>query len=134
MRPLFRPVVMFAVLATFTAVVQSQDSGQQGAGGNPGVNLIYFNQGSPSAIKGGVSVSLTIQPTATWTCNSVTISIVNQNAQTLATTTIDNPGGTVNQTFSNLGSGVSVEVVVNAIFQSGAQFEFPLIDADVTTQ
>lgn len=141
MRAVVRPFVLFALMAVTTATVQSQvgpPGNPTGGGGSPvgapGINQLYFNQGSPSTGVGSVTVSMTVQPNVGWTCNSVTIAIVDQNAQTLASVTLNNPGPTINQTFSGLGSNVNVDVEVDSVFQSGAQFDFPFTEANVTTQ
>jgi hypothetical protein len=135
MRALVRPLVLFTLLATFTAVVQSQDQGGVGAGlGGPGANIFLFAAGSPSPTTGGVNVGMTVQPTTGYTCTSITIAIVDQEGNTLATATIKNPGATVDQAFTGLGSGVNVDVVVNSVFQSGAQFDYPYLEANVTTK
>jgi hypothetical protein len=139
MRTLARPLVLFAIISTITTIVQSQDEGGTGTGGVgpfPGTNFLLFTQGYPVAITGGVSVGLTIQPTTGYTCTSVTISIVDANtSQTLASITLQNPGsGQLIQNFYGLGSGVAVQVVVNSVFQCGAQFDFPYLEADVTTK
>ena len=76
---------------------------------------------------------MTLQPTTGYTCTSVTIAIVDQKANTLASITIQNPGAAVNQTFSGLGSGVNVDVVVNSVFQNGSQFDYPYLEANLTT-
>lgn len=131
MRVLVRPLVLFALLATFTAAVQSQD-GTTGAG-TPGTNLLLFAAGSPSPTTGGVNVSLTVKPTSGYTCTSITIAIVDQEGNTLATATIKNPGATVNQSFTGLQSGITVDVVVNSVFQNGADFDYPYLEASVTT-
>jgi hypothetical protein len=134
MRTLVRPLVFFAFLIAFTAAVHSQDSGGTGSNGvGNGVNIMLFSPGSPSATTGGVKVSMTIQPTTGYTCTSVTIAIVDQNANTLASITIQKPGAAVNQTFSGLGSGVNVDVVVNSVFQNGSQFDYPYLEANLTT-
>jgi hypothetical protein len=136
MRVLVRPLVLFAILATFSAAVESQEgSGQFGGqgGADSGTNLLLFASGSPAATTGGVTVSLTIQPTTSYTCTSVTIYILDQDSNTLASTTINNPGATATQTFSGLGSGVTVTVQVDSVFQSGAQFDSPYLETTVTT-
>jgi len=135
MRTLFRPVVFFALLAIFAAVVQSQEgNGTGGESDGPGTNFLLFSPGSPSATTGGVNVSISIQPTTGYTCTSVTISAVNQSGTTLATATIKNPGETATQNFTGLGSNVNVTIVVNSVFQNGGQFDYPYLEANVTTK
>jgi hypothetical protein len=134
MRTLSRPLSFLLILVFFSAVVQSQEGGMGGNGDGPGTNILLFATGSPSATKGGVNVSITIQPTSGYTCTNVTISCVDQNGNTLATATIEDPGSTVTQSFTGLGSGVVVNVVVNSTFQNGNEFAYPFLQATVTTQ
>jgi hypothetical protein len=132
MRTLVRPLVFLALLAFFAAVVQSQEGGG-GEGDGPGTNILLFTAGSPSPEVGGVNIGITIQPTTGYTCTSITISCVDQKGNTLATVTIENPGENVNQTFNGLGSGVSISIVVNSVFQNGAQFAYPFLQGSVIT-
>jgi hypothetical protein len=134
MRIFARPLSFLLILIFFAAVVQSQEGGTGGEGDGPGTNIVQFTNNSPTATKGGVTVSLSIQPTAGYTCNNVTIACVDQNSNTLASVSIDNPGATVTQVFTGLGSGVVVDVNVNSTFQNGNQFAYPFITATVTTQ
>lgn len=135
MRALVRPLTLLVLLALFTAAVQSQENGGQGSGDDgPGANVMLFAAGSPSATTGGVTVSITIQPTTGYTCTSVTISCVDSKGNTLATATIQNPGATANQSFTGLASGVNVNVIVNSVFQNGNQFDYPYLQANVTTK
>jgi hypothetical protein len=132
MRVLVRPFVLLALLIAFAAVGQSQQSVQVTAPG--GTNTLLFTTGMPQPVSGGVIVGVSIQTTTGFTCTSVTISIVDQNSNTLATLTIQNPGETVTQTFSNLGSNVPIQVIVNAVFQNGSEFDYPYLEGSVVTQ
>jgi hypothetical protein len=105
-----------------------------GGGAGPGVNQLYFAAGSPSATTGGVDVGLTIKPTTGYTCTVVTIYIVDQNSNILASATIKNPGSTVTQSFTGLGNNVNVDIQVNSTFQSGAVFDNPYLEGNVTTK
>ena len=122
------------MLCLLNAAVHSQDSATTEVAG-PGVNFLLFAANSPSPTSGGVDVSLTIQPAPTYTCTSVTISIVDPSTnKTLATQTFTNPGATVNQSFNGLANNLPVQVVVDSVFQSGSNFDFPYLSANVTTQ
>ena len=133
MRVLLRPFVLLVLLIAFTAAAQSQQStvGVGSPGG--GANIILFAAGMPQPISGGVNVGVSVQPTTGYTCTSVTISIVDQYSNTLASITVQNPGATVTQTFTNLGCNIPVQVVVNSVFQNGTQFDYPYLETDVTT-
>jgi hypothetical protein len=134
MRTFVRPISFLLILVFFAAVVHSQEGGTGGESDAPGTNIIQFTNNTPTATKGGVTVNLSIQPTSGYTCNNVTIACVDQNFNTLASVSINNPGATVTQEFTGLGSGVVVDVTVNSTFQNGNQFAYPFIEATVTTQ
>jgi hypothetical protein len=133
MRTLLRPIALFAFLALCTTAVQSQQPGGVDGGVAPPGNGMLFAPGSPSPTKGGVDVSVTISPATGYTCTSVTISCVDQNGKTIATTTINNPGATAAQSFTGLGNGVNVTVVVNSVFQAGNQFDYPYLEGSAIT-
>jgi hypothetical protein len=142
MRRLIRPLALVVLLASLTASLQSQDDSSgdptSTSSGNPtglaGFNQLNFAANSPTPTQGGVDVSLTIQPNTGFTCTSVTIAVVDANTlQTLATATIPNPGATVTQSFTGLGSGVAVTIDVTSVFQNGNQFDTPYLEGAVTT-
>ena len=136
MRLVVRPLIVFAVLATFTAVVHSQgNGGNGGGGGGEGFNLCYFNTGSPSSPAAGqINCSLTVQPLPGYTCTSLQFSVVDPNLNTVASATQTNVSGQVTQNFTGLNSGVQYTVVINVTFQFGAQFDTNCFEAEVTTQ
>jgi hypothetical protein len=98
-----------------------------------GINLITFAAGSPTPTVGGVNVTVNIQPTTGYTCNAVTISVLDSNNNQLGTTTIIKPGATASASFTGLGSGTAIEVLVDATFQFGNMYDFKDISANTTT-
>ena len=124
-----RPFLLLGLLAAFFALAQSQPE----PGG--GVNLLNFGKGAPTPTTGGVDVSVTNKPTTGYTCTEIKIKIVRvSDGQTLDSCTLTNPGAMVSKSFTGLGSGVKVNVVVQATFQNGGTLDFKDIETTVTTQ
>ena len=126
-----RPLLFLSVLAGFAASVQSQPVPP----GRGGINLITWNTGSPAGTPGGVNASVLIIPTVGWTCTEITIRIIDDSTNmTLGTYTVENPGMTVSNSFTGLGSKVQIRVTANATFQNGGNLDFKDLEAFVATQ